>query len=105
MLLELLLGIGIGVIGTGLAARLSDNSGAAFGLANQVFAAVFVLFRVIGAGVSVAVTQALGAGRRDQGWAAPWWLCWRRGHCSTSSMRHPRWPRWPGHCCKPWHRR
>ena len=66
VLLELLLGIGIGVIGTALAARLSDNSGAAFGLANQVFAAVFVLFRVIGAGVSVAVTQALGAGRRDQ---------------------------------------
>jgi len=66
MLLELLLGIGIGIIGTALAARLSDNSGAAFGLANQVFAALFVLFRVIGAGVSVAVTQALGAGRRDQ---------------------------------------
>jgi len=66
LLLELLLGIGIGVIGTGLAARLSDNSGAAFGIANQVFAALFVLFRVIGAGVSVAVTQALGAGRRDQ---------------------------------------
>ncbi|HEY1128180.1 MAG TPA: MATE family efflux transporter [Roseateles sp.] len=66
LLLELLLGIGIGVIGTALAARLSDDSGAAFGLANQVFAAIFVLFRVIGAGVSVAVTQALGAGRRDQ---------------------------------------
>ncbi|MCE4536646.1 MATE family efflux transporter [Pelomonas sp. P7] len=66
LLLELLLGIGIGVVGTGLAARLSDNSGAAFGLANQVFAALFVLFRVIGAGVSVAVTQALGAGRREQ---------------------------------------
>jgi Na+-driven multidrug efflux pump len=66
LLLELLLGIGLGVIGTGLAARLSDNSGAAFGITNQVFAALFVLFRVIGAGVSVAVTQALGAGRRDQ---------------------------------------
>jgi Na+-driven multidrug efflux pump len=66
LLLELLLGIGIGIIGTALAARLSDDSGAAFGLANQVFAAIFVLFRVIGAGVSVAVTQALGAGRRDQ---------------------------------------
>ncbi len=66
LLLELLLGIGIGIIGTALAARLSDNSGAAFGIANQVFAALFVLFRVIGAGVSVAVTQALGAGRRDQ---------------------------------------
>ncbi len=66
LLLELLLGIGLGVIGTGLAARLSDDSGAAFGIANQVFAALFVLFRVIGAGVSVAVTQALGAGRREQ---------------------------------------
>lgn len=66
LLLELLLGIGIGVVGTALAARLSDDSGAAFGLANQVFAALFVLFRVIGAGVSVAVTQALGAGRRDR---------------------------------------
>jgi Na+-driven multidrug efflux pump len=66
LLLELLLGIGIGIIGTALAARLSDDSGAAFGLANQVFAALFVLFRVVGAGVSVAVTQALGAGRRDQ---------------------------------------
>ncbi|MFT7724516.1 MAG: MATE family efflux transporter [Roseateles sp.] len=66
MLLELLLGIGIGVVGTALAARLGDDAGAAFGLANQVFAALFVLFRVIGAGVSVAVTQALGAGRRDQ---------------------------------------
>ncbi|NCT85143.1 MAG: MATE family efflux transporter [Comamonadaceae bacterium] len=66
LLLELLLGIGLGVIGTALAARLSDDSGAAFGLANQIFAALFVLFRVIGAGVSVAVTQALGAGRRDQ---------------------------------------
>lgn len=65
LLLELLLGIGIGVIATALAARLSDNSGAAFGIANQVFAALFVLFRVIGAGVSVAVTQALGAGRRS----------------------------------------
>ena len=66
LLLELLLGIGIGIIGTALAARLSDDSAAAFGIANQVFAALFVLFRVIGAGVSVAVTQALGAGRRDQ---------------------------------------
>lgn len=66
LLLELLLGIGIGVIGTALAARLSDDSGAAFGLANQVFATLFILFRIIGAGVSVAVTQALGAGRRDQ---------------------------------------
>jgi len=66
MLLELLLGIGIGIIGTALAARLSDDSGAAFGLANQVFATLFILFRIIGAGVSVAVTQALGAGRRDQ---------------------------------------
>jgi putative MATE family efflux protein len=66
MFLELLLGIGLGVIATGLAARISDTSGAAFGIANHVFTTLFILFRVVGAGVSVAMTQALGAGRRDR---------------------------------------
>lgn len=66
MFLELLLGIGIGVIATALAGRISDTHGAAFSLANQVFNTLFILFRVIGAGVSVVITQALGAGRRDQ---------------------------------------
>ncbi len=64
LLLELLLGIGVGVAGTALAARLSDTSGAAFALAHHVFGTLFMLFRIIGAGVGVVLTQALGAGRR-----------------------------------------
>jgi Na+-driven multidrug efflux pump len=64
LFLELLLGIGVGVVGTVLAARLSDASGAAFALANHVAAMLFILFRVVGAGVGVVVTQSLGAGRR-----------------------------------------
>jgi putative MATE family efflux protein len=63
---ELLLGIAVGVAGTLLAARLSDASGAAFALAQHVAGTLFILFRIVGAGVGVAVTQALGAGRRDR---------------------------------------
>ena len=66
LFVELLLGIAVGVVGTALAARLSDASGAAFALAHHVFGALFILFRIIGAGVGVVVTQALGAGRRDE---------------------------------------
>ena len=62
---ELLLGIGVGVVGTALAARLSDSAGAGFALANHVTAMLFILFRVVGAGVGVVITQSLGAGRRD----------------------------------------
>jgi Na+-driven multidrug efflux pump len=63
--LELLLGMAVGIAGTALAARLSDASGAAFALAHHVFGALFLVFRIVGAGVGVVVTQALGAGRRD----------------------------------------
>jgi len=66
LFIELLLGIAVGMVGTLLAARISDSAGAAFALANQVSATLFILFRIIGAGVSVVVTQSLGAGRRDQ---------------------------------------
>lgn len=64
LFLELCLGIAVGVIGTVLAARISDPAGAAFALANQVAATLFILFRIIGAGISVVITQALGSGRR-----------------------------------------
>lgn len=64
LFLELCLGIAIGVIGTMLAARISDPAGAAFALANQIAATLFILFRIIGAGISVVITQALGGGRR-----------------------------------------
>ncbi|MFO1327826.1 MAG: MATE family efflux transporter [Rubrivivax sp.] len=62
--LELLLGIAVGVAGTALAARLSDTAGAGFAMANHVFGTLFILFRIVGAGVGVVVTQALGARNR-----------------------------------------
>lgn len=66
LFIELLLGLAVGMIGTLLAARVSDAAGAAFALANHVLATLFILFRIIGAGVSVVVTQSVGGGRRDQ---------------------------------------
>ncbi len=64
LFLELLLGIGVGVAGTLLAARLSDTAGAAFALANHVAATLFLLFRIIGAGVGVVLAQNLGRSQR-----------------------------------------
>jgi putative MATE family efflux protein len=61
---ELALGIGVGMVGTALAARLGDAHAAAFALANHVFSALFILFRIVGAGVSVVVAQALGRSNR-----------------------------------------
>ncbi len=66
LLAELGLGIAVGFAGTIMAARVSDTSGAAFAMGNQVFQLLFLLFRVIGAGVAVVVSQALGGGRRDE---------------------------------------
>jgi len=65
MFVELILGIGVGLVSTALAARLSDTSAASFSLAHHVFAMLFILFRVVGAGVGVVVAQCLGGGRRD----------------------------------------
>ena len=62
---ELGIGIAIGWVGTLLAARLSDAHGAAFALANQVASMLFILFRIVGAGVGVVVAQALGGDRRS----------------------------------------
>ncbi|MCV2365199.1 MATE family efflux transporter [Paucibacter sp. DJ1R-11] len=62
---ELGLGIALGLVGMALAAAISDAAGAAFALANHVSAMLFILFRIIGAGASVVLTQSLGAGRRD----------------------------------------
>jgi putative MATE family efflux protein len=66
LFLELLLGIGVGVLCTALAARINDTSGAAFALSHHVFGTLFILFRVVGAGVGVVVTQNLGGGRPDR---------------------------------------
>ena len=64
MLAELLLGFGVGLMGLWLAAGISDTSAAAFALSNQVQVAFFLLFRIVSMGVSVVVTQNLGAGNR-----------------------------------------
>jgi putative MATE family efflux protein len=64
LFIELALGIAIGLFGIALAAKGGDASAAAFALTNHVAAALFILFRVIGAGASVIVTQHLGGGRR-----------------------------------------
>jgi hypothetical protein len=53
MFVERTLGIGVRLVATALAARLSDSSAAAFSLAQHVFAMLFILFRVVGAGVGV----------------------------------------------------
>lgn len=66
LLLELLLAMAVGIAGTAMAARLSDAAGAGFALAHHVFGTLFLLFRIIGAGAGVVLTQALGAGRRDE---------------------------------------
>ncbi|MDE2276977.1 MAG: MATE family efflux transporter, partial [Burkholderiales bacterium] len=64
LFVELLLGIAVGIVGTALAGHLSDAAGAAFALANNVLGMLFILFRIVGAGVGVVLTQNLGAGRR-----------------------------------------
>jgi putative MATE family efflux protein len=61
---ELLLGIAVGLAGLALAARASTAAAGAFALANNVQATFFLLLRIVSLGVSVAITQELGAGNR-----------------------------------------
>ncbi len=65
LMAELVLGFGIGLLGLWLASRESDTASAAFALSNQVLGAFFLLFRIISMGVSVVITQNLGAGHLD----------------------------------------
>lgn len=64
LLAELLLGFGVGLMGLWLASRESDTTSAAFALANQWQGTFFLLFRIISMGVSVVITQYLGAGNK-----------------------------------------
>jgi putative MATE family efflux protein len=64
MLAELLLGFGVGLLGLWLAAGISDTTAAAFALANHLQNAFFLLFRIVSMGVTVVITQNLGAGNR-----------------------------------------
>ena len=62
LMAELVLGFGVGLLGLWLASRESDTASAAFALSNQMFGTFFLLFRIISMGVSVVITQNLGAG-------------------------------------------
>lgn len=62
---ELLLGISVGLVGLSLASGMSDAASGAFALANNVQATFFLLFRIVNVGVSVVITQNLGAGNRE----------------------------------------
>jgi putative MATE family efflux protein len=62
LMAELVLGFGVGLMGLWLASRESDTASAAFALSNQVLGTFFLLFRIISMGVSVVITQNLGAG-------------------------------------------
>ncbi len=64
LLAELVLGFGVGFLGMYWVAKESDTAAAAFGLANQVQSAFFLLFRIVSMGVGVVVTQNLGAANR-----------------------------------------
>ena len=66
LFLELSLGMLVGMVGTTLAARISDAAGGGFALANHLFGLLFMIFRLVGAGVSVVITQNLGAGHREE---------------------------------------
>jgi putative MATE family efflux protein len=64
LLAEMVLGFGVGMLGLWLASNESDTASAAFGLANHLQAAFFLLFRIVSMGVSVVITQNIGAGNR-----------------------------------------
>jgi putative MATE family efflux protein len=66
LFLELSLGLVVGLVGTALAARISDAAGGGFALSNHVFGLLFMIFRLMGAGVSVVISQNLGAGHREE---------------------------------------
>lgn len=65
LLIELFLAVAAGVAGTAMASRVSDTAGAAFAVTIQISQTLFLLFRLIGSGIGVVITQNLGGGRRD----------------------------------------
>lgn len=66
LMAELVLGFAVGLLGLWLASKVSDTASAAFALSNHVLSAFFLLFRVVSMGVSVVITQNLGANNRTQ---------------------------------------
>lgn len=61
---ELVLAIGVGMFVTWLVSRSGDSTAAAYALTGHVTTLLLLLFRVVGAGISVSVANRLGAGDR-----------------------------------------
>ena len=66
LFLELSIGMAVGMLGTSFAAHISDAAGGAFALTNQLFGLLFMVFRLVGAGIGVVVSQNLGAQHRHE---------------------------------------
>ncbi len=62
--IELALAIGVGLFATWLVSRAGDSSAAAFALTNHITTLLLLLFRIVGAGISVSVSNRIGAGDR-----------------------------------------
>ena len=63
---ELGVGMAVGMLGTSFAAHISDAAGGAFALTNHLFGLLFMVFRLVGAGIGVVVSQNLGAHHPDE---------------------------------------
>ena len=63
---ELGIGMAVGMLGTSFAAHISDAAGGAFALTNHLFGLLFMVFRLVGAGIGVVVSQNLGAQHRGE---------------------------------------
>jgi putative MATE family efflux protein len=61
---ELALAIGAGMFVTWLVSRNGDASAAAFSLTNHITTLLLLLFRIVGAGIAVSVSNRIGAGDR-----------------------------------------
>jgi putative MATE family efflux protein len=62
---EHLLHASVGMLFVWLTAQISDSTAAAFGLSNQIMTFFIILFRLVGVGASVVITQYLGGGDRE----------------------------------------
>ncbi len=60
--IELALAISVGLFTTYLVSRKGDSSAAAFALTQHITTLLLLLFRVVGAGISVSVANRIGAG-------------------------------------------
>lgn len=60
---ESIVGMSVAMAGLWLASGLSEVASGAFGLCGQIGETLFVIFRVLGIGLGVSITQALGGGR------------------------------------------